>query len=670
MFRATDGEKRITIEGVLSAAGIFGTVQQPSGKASIVGKCEPDVDSVAGALGVFPGQLPLEEAYPEKQIGLPEAGKHTAKDPSGFDCSFRGTKAWEVGGLALRAAIAGNCAARSLPSTLAGEGDFSAAGGPVACDVGPPVSNPPSPPSVAGSLVNVVSRSLQQWPHITQSEPSVAVRRAGSADQGVVMVGFNDTTALWLVGPNQGQAGVGFAWSADRTRSFQQNPGQLALTLAPRPGPTVRSVSWSDPAFVHDDRGRRFLASAMDLTLYVVPWGIAVANGLMLVREVAASPYEFNGIGVRTPAGLRVDKPWFAPWTVNPPDNSRGFLCYLAIGGEPPRYQIQLADVPTWWSESSGEIVPFRSVPVSDPLQEPNVVQGCQVAQGPDGLVWVSWWQQVSGISTIRIRSFDPSSGILGPIKNVSDPFEAPSDPSATAACGRTALNGFVRYLPFPSMALDPVDGRIYIAYARKDTSPPYLSRIYVARSTDRGDTWVHWKVDDDGPGDRFMPAIAVSATRVPRVMWYDRRNDPENLNVDVYYDTGPGWSTDQRLTSASFGVPRLLPNFDCSDLSQPFRVNDCYMGDYNSVSPGPLDSSSAWEFVHAWGDNSLKFWDPDTQQDVPDPDVRAINTSGCHVAPHPSPTMNLMFWLPVLFGLRRCERVRRVAASASEDAK
>jgi hypothetical protein len=32
--------------------------------------------------------------------------------------------------------------------------------------------------------------------------------------------------------------------------------------------------------------------------------------------------------------------------------------------------------------------------------------------------------------------------------------------------------------------------------------------------------------------------------------------------------------------------------------------------------------------FVHGWGDNSLKMFDPDTNQDVRDPDIRVL--AGC----------------------------------------
>lgn len=613
---------------------IAGTLIGPEGKLSFSGKCEVDVDTVVGALGTFSGELPPEEAWPERyRKVVPDSALDPVKNPREFFCSLRGTTAEEVGSIGLLMAIEANCPR-----------DFGLAGGggSRACDVGPPESNPPAPPSVAGALVNVISRSLQQWPHITQSEVSASVLppRTG-LDQGIVAAAFSDLTAYLDVSWDRGQGGVGFAWSRDGTRTFEQNPQQLAFTLPRRPGDnTVRSVSITDPAMSARLMGPSSLeAAAMDLTIIVLEFGIARVPGVMVTQAPPANKgaLSFMGIGVNVGSRGVVDKPWFA--SGNRRSEARlGYLCFTGIrSGTPPNYKIYLAEVPMEYDPQRQQEVVAQRVDevVSTSAGAPDLVQGCQVAEAPDGKVWLSWWERTAGQSRIRVRWYDPSRGSFGPVFDASGAFVAPEDATASQDCQRPALKGHIRYLPFPSMALDPVDGRIYIAYAVRDPNPPHLSRIVVARSTDGGATWVRWMVDDAGSGDRFMPALAVSAFRTVRVMWYDRRNDPNNLNIDVYYDTGVGWSTDARLTMASFGVPRLLPNFDCQMIGNTREgAADCYMGDYNSVSPGPFDSSQAHDFLHAWGDNSLKFYDPDLGQDVPDPDVRATRTGG---VPHRS---------------------------------
>jgi hypothetical protein len=137
--------------------------------------------------------------------------------------------------------------------------------------------------------------------------------------------------------------------------------------------------------------------------------------------------------------------------------------------------------------------------------------------------------------------------------------------------------------------------------------------------------------VSDGTPGDKFMPALAVSPfSGFVKVAWYDRRNDPANLSIDVYHaqsiDGGSSFQTNTRLTTAPFGVPHIFPNFDCCTPAQGCTVNpvNCYMGDYNTV----LGFPTSLGFYYAWGDNSLKFFDPDTGMNVPDPDVRVF--AGC----------------------------------------
>ena len=125
------------------------------------------------------------------------------------------------------------------------------------------------------------------------------------------------------------------------------------------------------------------------------------------------------------------------------------------------------------------------------------------------------------------------------------------------------------------------------------------------------------------------MPAVAANGvTGTVRVMWYDRRNDVNNLNIDLYAanstNGGASFSGHTRITLSSFGVPKTYPNFDCVNGNIYQQVAPCYMGDYNMIAAYTNDIG----FEHAWGDNSLKFLDDDSQQMVPDPDVRVA--PGC----------------------------------------
>jgi hypothetical protein len=73
--------------------------------------------------------------------------------------------------------------------------------------------------------------------------------------------------------------------------------------------------------------------------------------------------------------------------------------------------------------------------------------------------------------------------------------------------------------------------------------------------------------------------------------------------------DGGRSW-VNERVTSESFDVPPLNPNFD------PL-VKSCYMGDYND---GTADADG---FYLTWGDNRRILKAPRFSRGRPDPDVR-----------------------------------------------
>lgn len=103
-----------------------------------------------------------------------------------------------------------------------------------------------------------------------------------------------------------------------------------------------------------------------------------------------------------------------------------------------------------------------------------------------------------------------------------------------------------------------PHRGRLYTVYANSDQLIDL--DIYFAYSDDHGETWSQPVVlnDDDVvyPADQFHPWLTVDEVGRVWVAFYDRRNDPHNLLMDLYFtvseDGGATWRANERITTES----------------------------------------------------------------------------------------------------------------------
>jgi hypothetical protein len=96
-----------------------------------------------------------------------------------------------------------------------------------------------------------------------------------------------------------------------------------------------------------------------------------------------------------------------------------------------------------------------------------------------------------------------------------------------------------------PSLAVDRTEGpfhdRLYAAWVDVRSG---RGEIRFARSENKGLTWLpsfvisdNWPRDERGETpDAFLPALAVNRKGVLGVMWYDRRDHPDNLGYDIRF--------------------------------------------------------------------------------------------------------------------------------------
>ncbi len=208
------------------------------------------------------------------------------------------------------------------------------------------------------------------------------------------------------------------------------------------------------------------------------------------------------------------------------------------------------------WDYGHGEIVVARStdgglsfeptIQLSDQQVPYNFIPS--LAVGPDGTLYVAW---LDGKPSLLIdRSTD--GGVT---------FSTDKTISSLTTSAWTFINGGIAIYPYPTLDVDisggPYNGYLYVAYVDYNGTD---MDIFFRRSTDGGNTWSEeLRLNDDPVGngcDQFHPWLTVDRNGAINVVFYDRRNDPYNLLMDVYFtqsrDGGESFLPNQRITTIS----------------------------------------------------------------------------------------------------------------------
>jgi len=213
------------------------------------------------------------------------------------------------------------------------------------------------------------------------------------------------------------------------------------------------------------------------------------------------------------------------------------------------------------------------------------VVQGAVPAVGPNGEVYVVW---AIGNPTATGIGFNKST-------NGGSSFVYSTPPTITSVTqiGTFSNNRYrlkitqqypngIRVNSFPSIAVDRSggsrNGTIYVVWADQSTGSPGSGTpdILLIKSTNGGTNWSSpVRVNDVTTGDQWFPWVDVGPDGAVNVVFYDSRNDQNNLLTEVYVAR----STDGGQTFANYKVsdvqftPVAIPGYASG-----------YMGDYIGI--------------------------------------------------------------------------------------
>jgi len=423
------------------------------------------------------------------------------------------------------------------------------------------------------------------------SQSETAVAGIGN----IVVVAFNDSSELLT-----SNSLMGYSRSTDRGHSFTD------LGAIPT-GSIAGAANLGDPGLVVQRKGV-FYASAIAFnpdplrtagfsnTLSVsksTDGGITFGNPVFIpAGGVLAGGFQDKEAIAVDNSGKANDGNVYVGWSSFPPNNA-------------PQFSL-----PIFFSRSVDGGNTF-SVPMRISGPGNGINQGTTIAVGPGGDVYVAWLQfsPVSGIFVAK--SVNGGASFNPPV------FVAPVN---IIGFGSGNLFGNFRVNSFPNMDVSPINGLVYITYASMPNpfpNPnPNGSDVYFVRSVTGGANWsAPLRLNDVPTGDQFFPVLAANSRGEIRAIWYDRRNDPNNLRIELFSavstNAGVSFSANEKVDVGPGAFPAV--GYD------PLLI-DTYMGDYIDIKAEITATGRGGDFLLSWADFKRTITTPGGTR--PDQDV------------------------------------------------
>ena len=241
------------------------------------------------------------------------------------------------------------------------------------------------------------------------------------------------------------------------------------------------------------------------------------------------------------------------------------------------------------------------ALPTINDIGTNDLCNGPNMAVASDGTLYVAWANvdvtnpQV-GLSTLVIDTSTDGGITWGTDVTVQTILASP-DPLTTMPGAPDAVN--VR--SYPSIGVSPTNSQhVYVVYASDPDGPGGGDEGDIFFTASTGGTTGPWSApirvnwDDTTLNDNFEPWLSVKPNGVIDIAWFDRRNDPNDANWEVYMSK----STDGGLT--------FSPNYLVSVPGQSFGTpntltNGVWMGEYLGIATDANDAYIA--YTNGWSD-------------------------------------------------------------------
>lgn len=378
---------------------------------------------------------------------------------------------------------------------------------------------PPPPPPLAE--VEGPSIPVDTAPRGT-NEPSIAV---SPINPDVMVADTNDYN-----GPS-GDAWVAYYYSEDGGKTWSKGwiPG-----YPDNPSPSnIRSPLYGfdgtgDPVVAYDKDGNCYIAGIAFQRAPSAPFPKKYSNIWVARSNDGGKTFRWQDISLIVGPSMRTklnfhDKEWIA----TNPVNGDVYCVWAAFATR----GAVVANMVFSRSEDGGRTWTDLKI-ISEVTNFQLQNQGSYVEVDDRGRIHVVWIDY--GVNQI-VYCYSDDRG---------ETFTTPRPIAPVEPLPRTIPGNSYRTPTMPAMAVDrnpesPYYGSVYVVYPTSNSTPESVNGdIMMVFSRDRGSTWSEpTRVNNDSTtADQFFPAVAVSENGLVHVVFYDRRDDPENRLIHLYY--------------------------------------------------------------------------------------------------------------------------------------
>ncbi len=360
-----------------------------------------------------------------------------------------------------------------------------------------------------------------------------------------------------------------FAFSADNGATWTES--FVPLDPSDRPSTDDGPFQFnSDPVVAIDKAGNVFLADLyFNFSATNRANGFYVSVGKLGTENLGFTAASTGAVATNlNPATTIVeDKEWIAV------DNSAGAP---AVGGNVYVCWTRFTAATdfTLFSRSTDHATTWSTTPVQiNPAGQNGAVQGCQVAVGPAGEVYVAY--QIFFIGGVRLH-FVAKSVDRGLTFSTAVPI--------TPFFHDLRFPSTYRKNSFPALAVSPTTGTVVDVYADQP-SPRLGAEVEFIKSSDGGATFTApLVINDVSAGQQFFPAVTIDAAGVIHASWFDTRLSPNHSSI---YDIFATRSADDGATFA--------PNARVTFAGSIDAAKSDFIGDYAGIAAAAGFAHPVW---------------------------------------------------------------------------